>query len=621
MISAPEDSSRRAQGTDLRRVLLLVALGVGVLLAALVAGTGTSHAASSANHLTVSTSATQPTRTTVQTTARIVWKVARTTKTRTVTVRVTAAAKARAPWRSGARKITLTWSDGAYRGKVKVTSTHRPRIVVSATNGKKTSRTVVRGAKAPGKLTTAGSATRVKGAKLKVAATVQPAYARKVTLQQKVGSAWRTVSTAKASGARSRTIKVAVPATDLGTSKWRLVSAKTTRVVQRTKAFTVTTVAPAATTITGAPASLDATATSPGTLSLSVSPAYGRTLQLQERSPVTGAWQDRKSVTLPLAKKGQVTLTLPVRPAGTAQWRVQVAKTTGLYAAATASVAVRTTLGTGPLLDVTSLSQAQSEGLPLVIAHRGGAARYPEASREAYEAAVSSGFAIEADLHPLEDGTLVVVHDSTTARTLLDAAGNAVDADVSSLTLDRWNALRVAPAYPGGPTGTPMTWDELLSTFGGRAVVVVEVKEASSVAQVVADVVAAGMTDDVVLQSSSAAATANIQAAAAQLGAGDIRVRRLLAASFFSGLPGTVTTGLDALFATDGGPLLLGATLTNTATWVLPYLQGNPEAAASVIPYSVKNASQVAGLLASGRLAGFSSDDPWAVWGGLPADG
>ena len=55
---------------------------------------------------------------------------------------------------------------------------------------------------------------------------------------------------------------------------------------------------------------------------------------------------------------------------------------------------------------------------PLVIAHRGGAAQWPENTLYAFRNAIESGAdALEFDVHATSDGELVVIHDATVDRT------------------------------------------------------------------------------------------------------------------------------------------------------------------------------------------------------------
>lgn len=61
---------------------------------------------------------------------------------------------------------------------------------------------------------------------------------------------------------------------------------------------------------------------------------------------------------------------------------------------------------------------AQFEERPLVMAHRGGRALWPENTLYAFERAVEMGVdVLEMDIHTTADGALVVMHDDTVDRT------------------------------------------------------------------------------------------------------------------------------------------------------------------------------------------------------------
>lgn len=600
-------------GPRFRRVLLgtLLLSGAAVLWT-LAGGSSSASAATRDPTVSITTMVTQPTKTTVRTRAAIVWRIPRSTKQRQVTVKVSADAKARAPWKT-IRTVTLRWSNGAYRGTATVVSTSRPKITVWTVRAKKDHRTSVRASRAAGKLSVTKRVTRVEGAKATVKLTVQPAFDRTVRLQQSVGGTWRTMKTVQVKGARSKTVSVSVPATEVGTSSWRLVSSETKRVSKKVRGFSVSTAAPAVTTITGLPSSVAATAASPGVIRAVVTPARGRSVNLQQRSSVTGGWETVQTVvTATKATSSAVSLTLPPRQGGRTDWRLSVPRVKGLFAQATSpAIGVTTTLATGPLLGVTDVQTVLRNRVPLVIAHRGGRSRYPEASRQAYQAASSTGFAIEADLRRLSDGTLVLLHDATTNRTLVDQQGLPVTKQVSALTLAQWKALRVAPAYPGGPYGTPMTWDEFLDEFGGRAILFAEVKEAAEADEVVESVVARGLESSVILQSSAAGALTEVNRLSALWGL-DLTVRRLLSASFFERNPGV---DIPSLLAARQYPLL-GASLANTSNWLLPFMQPFASDEIAVIPHGVTDPASVPALLEQSAVAGLSGDDPWALWAG-----
>jgi glycerophosphoryl diester phosphodiesterase len=107
-----------------------------------------------------------------------------------------------------------------------------------------------------------------------------------------------------------------------------------------------------------------------------------------------------------------------------------------------------------------------------VIAHRGGAAVYPEEGSRGYDHATASGFALETDVRALADGTLVLLHDATVDRTMTGVRG-----PVSSLTLAQWRAARLKAAPSGiGAGDRPVTLDDFLTRYGGKVPLLIERK-------------------------------------------------------------------------------------------------------------------------------------------------
>lgn len=104
-------------------------------------------------------------------------------------------------------------------------------------------------------------------------------------------------------------------------------------------------------------------------------------------------------------------------------------------------------------------------GRPLVIAHRGGAALWPENTLYAFERAAALGAdVIETDVRLTADGALVLVHDETVARTT-DGAGR-----VSELTLAELKRLDAGHRFtPDGGRTFP---------FRGRGLTVPTLAEA-----------------------------------------------------------------------------------------------------------------------------------------------
>lgn len=99
-----------------------------------------------------------------------------------------------------------------------------------------------------------------------------------------------------------------------------------------------------------------------------------------------------------------------------------------------------------------------------VIAHRGASAYRAEHTWEAYDCALAmSADRLELDVRAMADGTLLVLHDATLARTAGDPRA------VRALTRRDLRALE----------RPPLTLDEVLGRYGGAARYLVEVKDPS----------------------------------------------------------------------------------------------------------------------------------------------
>lgn len=111
--------------------------------------------------------------------------------------------------------------------------------------------------------------------------------------------------------------------------------------------------------------------------------------------------------------------------------------------------------------------------MPLVIAHRGASAHYPENTIPSYVAAYESGADyLEIDLQLTKDGELVTIHDETVDRTT-NGKGK-----VNSYTLSELKKLDagswLSPKFKG--TTIP-TLDEVFKRFGNKAKYYIEVKK------------------------------------------------------------------------------------------------------------------------------------------------
>jgi glycerophosphoryl diester phosphodiesterase len=94
---------------------------------------------------------------------------------------------------------------------------------------------------------------------------------------------------------------------------------------------------------------------------------------------------------------------------------------------------------------------------PLLAAHRGGAALWPENSLTAFRGALTLGVdALEFDLHLTADGEPVVIHDATLDRT---TTGHGT---VRSFTLARLKALRLLDRAGAPSTDTVPTLAQVL---------------------------------------------------------------------------------------------------------------------------------------------------------------
>ncbi|WP_170207844.1 glycerophosphodiester phosphodiesterase [Rarobacter incanus] len=534
-------------------------------------------------------------------------------KYKTVRVAVRKSSKPAKRWRQGARSVRLTWKSGAYRGSFAVTSRFRPVAVVSAQVRGKQVTVKKKGPRAGDTLATGRNFSTVRGRPLAVSISVLPARARVVKLQRLAGSRWQTAQVRRISGSKRATVKFQVAASTPGQTRWRVTANKTTLARSEVAAFTVEVAPLPISRVAANTSQISATSRTPGTVSAVINPSRSRTVNLQEYSVRLGRWVTQKTKKAgPQAGASKVTFTLPERPAGTSSWRIQVPEKLGTgTSGASSSVTATTTLeANGPLLGIDSYASARSLAAPFVVAHRGGPARYPESSKEGYAAAAAAGFAVEVDLRVLADGTLVVNHDTTTGRTLYDPAAPGASYALKDIDLATWSRLETGPAYEGGPTGTPLTFDQFLDEFGGRVLFIADIKSSALVKQVVNKLADRGLADTAILQSTSDEGVRNALAQGEQRGV-NINARRLLAADFFQAPAATVNARLKSLFA-GGYRDLLGCSYKNMAATVLPYLEKN--GGGSVIPYGVTESGQVIGLIGRSDFGGFSSDDPWSVW-------
>ncbi len=155
---------------------------------------------------------------------------------------------------------------------------------------------------------------------------------------------------------------------------------------------------------------------------------------------------------------------------------------------------------------------------PLVIAHRGGAALWPENTLEGFHRAVALGVdALEMDLQITADGVPVVIHDPTVDRTT-DGTGPVRDLTLAALErLDagyRWSDDQGRTFPYRGRGFTIPTLDEVLTALPG-AHLVIEIKAGVTAlaASVCRSIAAAGAQSRVLVASFESAALERFRAA------------------------------------------------------------------------------------------------------------
>lgn len=114
------------------------------------------------------------------------------------------------------------------------------------------------------------------------------------------------------------------------------------------------------------------------------------------------------------------------------------------------------------------------------IAHRGlHDSTTPENSLLAYQKAIDAGYAIEIDVRPIDDGTVVVFHDDDIKR-MTNRDGyvcNLTKADLDEITL-----LDSDQKIP--------TFEEVLKFVGGRVPLLIEIKNTGKIGQLERDTLA-----------------------------------------------------------------------------------------------------------------------------------
>ncbi len=174
----------------------------------------------------------------------------------------------------------------------------------------------------------------------------------------------------------------------------------------------------------------------------------------------------------------------------------------------------------GPPPPVTSLL-APGRTPPLLVAHRGLSARYPENTLSAFRAAADAGaLMLELDVGLTSDGRVVVLHDETLERTT-DGHGA-----LSATSLSEVQALDAGSWFAAEFAGEPVpTLEAVLDELGPRIAINIEIKpeavrstpEGGIEAQVVAMVQDRGLESRVVFSSFEPTAVGRIERLAPSL--------------------------------------------------------------------------------------------------------
>ncbi len=220
------------------------------------------------------------------------------------------------------------------------------------------------------------------------------------------------------------------------------------------------------------------------------------------------------------------------------------------------------------------------------MAHRGGALVYPESSAEAFEAVGKTAYPIETDLRQLRDGTLVPLHDDAAERTMSGLSGPP-----AGISVEQWAAARIRHPL-GGAEGTPTTWEAMLDLYGGRNILVPELKDpAIDPAAFAETILQRGIQDKVVVQTFS-----------------------------FPAAQALARSGLQVLYLLRDGEEPDPASISSSGIGhVGPHKSISPgylgrlkDSGLTVWPYTVNDAATAARLRAEGA-DGVFTDTPWEL--------
>lgn len=149
----------------------------------------------------------------------------------------------------------------------------------------------------------------------------------------------------------------------------------------------------------------------------------------------------------------------------------------------------------------------------MIIAHRGFSGHYPENTLRAFQEALKLKVdAVELDVRRTQDSALVVIHDETVDRTT-NGSGY-----VSELTWDEIKSLDAGIKKDKNFAGEHIpTLDDTLELVNGQTMLIVEIKEPDTVAQIVDSIKRHNAHDWVNLVSFHAEAIASAKELAPQI--------------------------------------------------------------------------------------------------------
>lgn len=234
------------------------------------------------------------------------------------------------------------------------------------------------------------------------------------------------------------------------------------------------------------------------------------------------------------------------------------------------------------------ITSAKKGGRLFIVSHRGGVRIHPEHTMQGYRDSFNHGFLIECDVRKLASGELVCIHDATTTRTMTGTA-----ATVSAMTVEDWLSRQVKSPWPGGKAAEPVLFGDVLDEFGGRTILVVEVKDDAAAADVINAVTRRGLHRCVIVQSF----TLSVAKKAAAAG---------IASMFLCG----ATTSVTPTQLREAKIEFLGPSQAMSAVDIATFRAKSIQ----VVPYTVETPAEWTALQAK-SVDGAFFNDPWGATG------